>query len=389
MINLAAFYTMDKVSRILVDNLSTKFPDKILDLGIGGGSLTKAAHNRWKDAEYYASDIDHKVKANIEKNLPFVKFSLVDSLNLSLPKKLALNDEVVDVAICNPPYLKVPKSKIHNELFDKAGLNNCKNLKVLSTDLIFLAQNLNLLKKGGEMGIIVPDGLITNLDFLLFRESLLLNHNLKGVISLPEKVFKKTEAKTHILLIEKGGSSNNQIPLFKSSLTGDLGSQVEINSSDLLKRMDFDHYDWKLSFSKNEPFKKLSTTVESISRGRISYKELRESSLTFLHTTNITHGEKIYGKKQIFKSAHRVAKRGDIVMARVGRNCIGKVSLIEEGEFVISDCIYRIRPKKEFRLKIWESLTSKHGKSWLKGFSHGVCAKVISKADLLNFPVFF
>jgi type I restriction enzyme M protein len=298
-----------------------------------------------------------------------------------------LENEVVDVAICNPPYLKVNKTKDHNELFDNVGLKACKRLRTLSTDLIFLAQNLNLLRHGGEMGIIVPDGLITSIDYLKFRESLISNHNLKGVISLPEKIFKKTEAKTHILIIEKGTPSNSSIPLYKSDLQGQLSPNLKVGVNDLVKRMDYGHYDWKRGVDKLIPYMPLGSLVESITRGSLSYKQLRESSYQFLHTTNMSDKMAISGNNIDCIGNMISVKSGDIILARVGRNCIGKVSIIESGEFIISDCLYRIRPKKGYALTIWESLKTEYAKSWLKGYSHGVCAKVISKSDLLNYPV--
>ena len=385
---LGAFYTRDDISNLLVGRLSSTSPETVVDLGIGNGSLTTAADERWKDASFYASDINVDVERYIRQNLPFVNFTLLNGMNRSLPSKLLVDQGLVDVAICNPPYLKLKKKKVHNQLFEEANLKECQKLSVITTDLLFLAQNLRLLRKGGEMGIILPDGLIANHTYKRFREALLQNHNLKGVITLPEKVFQKTEAKTHILIIEKGINCQEYIPILRSDRNGNLSEEIVVESSKLVNRMDYEHFKWEKGNQHSSGFVKLSTLVHSISRGKQSFKELRSSELNYLHSTNLNKKQSLDSSgKTLFKSTHKVVQKGDIALVRVGRNSIGDFVLIEKGNYAISDCLFKIEPREEFRDKIVKSLSSDYGKSWLKGFSHGVCAKVISKNDLLNFPV--
>ena len=77
----------------------------------------------------------------------------------------------------------------------------------------------------------------------------------------------------------------------------------------------------------------------------------------------------------------------DILLARVGRGCIGKVSLVNSGSQLVSDCVYRVRVPKEYYKIVWASLCSADGQLWLKSRSKGVCARTLSKEDLLCFPV--
>ena len=86
-------------------------------------------------------------------------------------------------------------------------------------------------------------------------------------------------------------------------------------------------------------------------------------------------------------SEFRCAREGDILLARVGKRCIGKVAIIESGRINISDCVYRIRPPEGMAEYLLDSFLSDKGQRWFEAHAHGVCAKVISKRDLLQFPV--
>ena len=81
------------------------------------------------------------------------------------------------------------------------------------------------------------------------------------------------------------------------------------------------------------------------------------------------------------------AEPGDILIARVGKRCIGKVTMVNSGKRVISDCVYRLRAPKKYRYRMFSYLISVKGQQWLRVVAHGVCAQVISKRDLLHFPL--
>ena len=57
----------------------------------------------------------------------------------------------VDVAICNPPYLRIKNTPQTMLLLRETGFVNSLRLKRLTSDIVFLAQNLLLLKAGGEL----------------------------------------------------------------------------------------------------------------------------------------------------------------------------------------------------------------------------------------------
>lgn len=383
---LGRYYTADPVSQLLVNQISALNPKNILELGVGQGSLIKAAINKWINASCYVTDIDAKSLKKIRTDLPFVKSFHFDTLKENVAERLAIKPGSIDIAVCNPPYLSLKYQSEHLKLFKSANLEACSKLKIVSSDLIFLAKNLQLLKNKGELGIIVPDSLITGKEYIYFRNALLSEHKIKGIIQLPENIFTKTEALTHILLIEKNSRSNGTTPLFISNKNGDIIDQLIVRDDNLEERMDFNFHSWKITQQKKIPVSLRNIGAE-IKRGIMTKIELEQTKDSFLHTTNLSHEKPNLSVKSSKKNNPRytLTQKGDIILSRVGRNV--KISMISKGKVAISDCLYRIRLEEQFRLIVWNALTSEKGKKWLKANRHGVCAKVLSLEDLYNFPI--
>src|SRR5690606_27325782 len=124
-------------------------------------------------------------------------------------------------------------------------------------------------------------------------------------------------------------------------------------------------------------------------RGSIENCILQKIKTPQIHTTSLVANKKIVFKKILPKKyrQYHIAQPGDVLLARVGRGCMGKVSMVKSGEALMSDCIYSIRVEPKYRKLLFDSIKSIKGQNWLKASSHGVCAKVISKKDLLNMPI--
>jgi tRNA1(Val) A37 N6-methylase TrmN6 len=389
---LARYYTEEIVSNLLVKEITYSNPKIIVDLGIGGGSLTIAAHRKWKSATFIGTDIDHKQISETQERLPFVRIIKADGLNKNINLKLNLKVGSIDIAICNPPYLKIPvKSSLYMDLFKSVGLTNCNKLKYLTSDLIFLAQNLLLLKEGGMLGIILPDGLITSEEFRWFRFDLINSHTILSVIQLPDNIFKKADARTHIVILKKSKNVfENDVNLCLVDRNGVYVESLYIPCKYLIDRCDFFYN--KLHISKIFSTRDTKTLVEigaDIKRGQLTKLELQALGIKYVHTTNLVHLSKVSLSCVMLKEYHIYVHtdKNDILLARVGRGCIGKVSFVKEGNQLLSDCVYRIRVPRIFLKKVWNSLCSTEGQLWIKAHSHGVCARLISKRDLLNFPI--
>lgn len=384
---LGRYYTSSIVSNLLVNNLTTKSPKKILDLGVGNASLSIAAYAKWDKAEFFATEIEKNKVASINKKLSFLKVYNYDTLNPNVSEKLKIKFGSIDIAICNPPYVKVEEKEKYSGLFKATGCKNFLGLKKITSEIVFFAHNLKLLKKNGELGIIVSDSLITGKDYRIFRETLFEKFTVRRVIQLPDKIFAKTEARTHIIFISKTKSLSHGCQLFLSSPKGKLSKPIKTTREKLVDRMDYQfHF---AAFKENKKIKTLKEIGAIIKRGKFSYKELREGRYPFFHSIHFKENslrinfEKSVLKKHIDYSAHS----GDILMCRVGKRAVGKVAIIK-GSILISDCIYRIKVPRRYQKIVLDSFLSIKGRKWLKAYAHGVCSQVISKSDLDKFPLF-
>lgn len=388
---LARYYTQEKISRLLVNKLHTKEPKKILELGIGDGALSLAAYRRWSGARFFGVDIDDNSISKITDNMPFIKIINHNSLDHNIQINLNIDDSSIDIAICNPPYLSHKISDLDKLLFEKVKLGSCVYNKQVTTDIVFLAQNLMFLKDGCELGIILPDSILTNHYFRSLRSDLLFNHNVKCIIQLPDGVFNKTEARTHILIIEKNGKSKSKIEVSKANFNGEVIHSILVDKNKLIQRMDFDFHYWSLEQNEQmENFLTLEDIVVSLARGNKTKKYLQTLNIPYFHTTSFTL-QGLYleldSTVKDFPSNLLLAGPGDILIARVGKRCIGKAMMVRKGFIPISDCIYRLRVSDSYNNKTFDALISKRGQSYLQAYAHGVCARLISKSDLLNFQI--
>jgi len=375
-------YTESIFSELLINCIDYQRPQSVIDLGIGSGSLTLAAYNKWKGAKYWGCDIDNARIIDTKVNLPFAQIAIIDGLDLK--KKFPFRLGSIDIAVCNPPYFKVDHKERYDSLFKSVNLDVIGTIPYITADLIFLANNLSLLKYYGQLGIILPDGLITNEAFTKFRIALLSNYTVKSIVELPPNVFKKTEARTHILVIEKViPKSIYTINISRADLSGNCSDSMEVSSDKIYGRMDYSFVNWKLKQGDTGRLTLKDLGCEVIRSSR-TVKELRELGIPFLHTTDFKHGSFIKIPSNVTINDSRVcAIPGDIVIARVGRRC--KVAMIESGEIRISDCLFIIRSSDNYRMQVFAALVSEIGNEWFENNAHGVCSQVISRSDLFSF----
>lgn len=386
--SLGFYDTRGLISKLLVEQFQTATPQKILDLGCGQGSLLKAALGRWPQSLVHAAEIDRQRHERIQSSFPNIRAIHIDGLDKQLELHLEIDEGTIDVAVCNPPYRRFPATPDFQSLLKAAGLD-CK-YRVLTADLLFLAQNIRLLKPLGELGIILPDGLLTNKDFISLRQVLIDRHEVFGVIQLPDKAFSHTEARAHILLLRRNGVTASLVPLHKANLNGEIISTVSVPKSEIVHRMDHDYWHWRSTMDATKGIT-LAQLEADIRRGQRTRRELENQRLHYVHTSDLpaTPGKLLRLPASIPNSVSGlVATPGDILLARVGKRCIGRVALVESGYGLLTDCVYRIRVPEAWRSIVWRAFGSQAGQDWLRAQAHGVCAQVISKGDLRTFAVF-
>jgi len=97
---------------------------------------------------------------------------------------ISLADNYFDKVLTNPPFtIKYDNTKVLSRYHFGRG----KDSEEL--DILFVEQAINLLKEGGELYIVLPEGLLNTKRYMYFREWLLENSHLLLSVSLPEGTF--------------------------------------------------------------------------------------------------------------------------------------------------------------------------------------------------------
>jgi len=399
------YYTTPIVSQSLVDRIEVTKPKLVLELGSGSGSLCTAAATRWHSAKLVTVDVD----GHASKGLDAEKLGserrhshyVHDALDSALSDKIGLTLGTVDVAVCNPPYIRPRWRSDFGKILEDAGLSGTlASRHDAGADLLFLAQNLRLLRKNGKLGLILPDGLITAERFSLVRKALLQQHLVEQVIQLPRGVFKGTEAQAYLAVLSKSAGETNQVILRQMGLDGQLSAPIEIPQDAAVKRLDFTYHARVVSPQRSDegPMRiPVRQALTDVVRGTICSSAISAFPVPVFHLGDFSeslgaHAVRVVPKRfalserktlQMSRNV-RLALPGDILLARVGRSLQDRLALVVHGPCVISDCIFALRATDEHRERLYRFFESDLGRHALASSAHGVAARFLSKTNLFE-----
>ncbi|MHA6965822.1 N-6 DNA methylase [Zobellella denitrificans] len=383
---LNQFYTQQLYGDLLVNNLCIKNPCHAIDLGFGAGDLLYAAQRRWKKINLIGVDIDERnvINANFSNKIKAIHH---DGFCPNLPFFIKEKYGEMDLLISNPPYYQKKIDRNILKILKESGVHECisKNSKTISAEVVFLAQNLRLINTKNELGIILPSGIISGEKGAPIREFLLSEFDIRKIIQLPTNSFKNTDAQTFILTLgHKKNKSQKGIEVYHS----DKENPIKISATEAIQRCDYTYYKRKNQHSSKLKPKDLDFEVM---RGKKTYRELKISTTEFIHTTKLTNNPIVLDLPFMPTKDNLNAIKGDILLARVGKRCIGRVAFVRSGSLPVSDCIIIIRPNTPTASKeIWNRISSKTAREALYDLSLGVGAKYltykITREFLTNVP---
>ncbi len=218
---LSQFYTPVSIVEFIVSLLDIKNTHKVIDSAGGSGDflvgVMKANRRAFENVYYWDVSKNATNVAQLNMILNGDGRSKVECID-SIAEFERQNGEF-DFVITNPPFgdktrfngsLEILK---HYELYTKYGYSQL--------GVLFLERNLNLLRDGGVMAIVVPHGYMTNPKDRPIREFLLDKFKILAYISLPEGAFKGSEAgvKSGVLLLKKEKTESSNYKIFVASAT--------------------------------------------------------------------------------------------------------------------------------------------------------------------------
>jgi type I restriction enzyme M protein len=397
------YYTANWVSESLINAIRTPHPRLIVELGSGRGALASAAWDRWQRAQVITVDLDHSAAPFLDefvaRNSGSYRHHVHDALDDDLADRIGLSLGSVDVAVCNPPYVRPRWRNSFGRILEDAGLSgSLKSIHDAGADLLFIAQNLRLLKQHGKLGLILPDGLITAGKFEGVRRALLREHRVEQVIQLPRRVFSGTEAQTYLVVLAKKSGETSSVVLRQINAEGVISPSLPVPSDLAQRRLDYSYHASsrpRRSNSRSNHTQLVSDLTLTITRGSFSSQQIGECDWPVFHLGDFNAEDPVVPRR--FRLGQRklgalpprtkISMPGDILVARVGRNLHEKVAIVEHGPCVVSDCVFTLHVREEDRQPLLTFLSSQAGRRALDASAHGVGARFLSRSDLMEVEV--
>jgi len=109
-----------------------------------------------------------------------------------------------DMVMANPPFAgDIKESRILHR-YELGKKSNGKYQTKVGRDILFIERNLDMLKSGGRMAVVLPQGRFNNSNDKYIRDFIAEKCRILGVVGLHGNVFKPhTGTKTSVLLVQK------------------------------------------------------------------------------------------------------------------------------------------------------------------------------------------
>lgn len=119
-----------------------------------------------------------------------------------------------DVLMANPPFAGDIKQSDMLSSYDLAHKKDGKLERAVARDLLFIERNLDFLKPGGRMAVVLPQGRFNNASDQRLREFLIERCRILAVVGLHPNTFKPhTGTKTSVLFVQKWNSDSSLGPI--------------------------------------------------------------------------------------------------------------------------------------------------------------------------------
>lgn len=229
------FFTPHPIVRLAVEMINPKPNERVIDPACGsGGFLIQAInHIQQNNPNLDESSFVQENITGIEFN-PDVALSAMIRLVFeggtgseiicanALIEDESLNNSF-DVVLTNPPFgskgkvedQKILKSYLLARKWNKTSSNGWEVSNTVlagqSPEILFIEKSIKLLRAGGLMAIVLPDGLLQNISNGHIRYWLRSQAGILGVISIPQEAFIPygTGIKTSLLVVQKLPANND------------------------------------------------------------------------------------------------------------------------------------------------------------------------------------
>ncbi len=162
-------------------------------------------------------------------------------------KKNDNRDFGFDVLMANPPFAGEIKETRILAKYELGKKENGKYQANVSRDILFIERNLNFLKSGGRMAVVLPQGRFNNSSDKQIREFIAQHCRILAVVGLHGNVFKPhTGTKTSVLLVQKWDEKLcpklDDYPIFFATMQepskDNSGDKIYVKNADATPKLD-------------------------------------------------------------------------------------------------------------------------------------------------------
>ncbi|MDP4283654.1 MAG: N-6 DNA methylase [Bacteroidota bacterium] len=228
-------YVQDKVFAIDFDEKAVRV-GRTLNL-IAGDGQTNVLHLNTLDYERWDEKTDDEAWTD-------VYHEGWKKLKKLREEKNSNRDFTFDILMANPPFAGDIKESRILARYDLGKKENGKYQKAVGRDILFIERNLDFLKPGGRMAVVLPQGRFNNSSDKQIREFIAERCRILGVVGLHGNVFKPhTGTKTSVLLVQKWDDKLcpkvEDYPIFFATMQqpskDNSGEKIYIKEKDLLE----------------------------------------------------------------------------------------------------------------------------------------------------------
>ena len=207
---------------------------------IAGDGQTNVLHLNTLDFERW----DEKTKDEDWTDIYSEGFKKLKKLRL---QKDSNRDFGFDVLMANPPFAGEIKETRILAKYELGKKENGKYQSNVGRDILFIERNLNFLKSGGRMAVVLPQGRFNNSSDKQIREFIAQHCRILAVVGLHGNVFKPhTGTKTSVLLVQKWDEKIcpklDDYPIFFATMQepskDNSGDKIYVKNADATPKLD-------------------------------------------------------------------------------------------------------------------------------------------------------
>lgn len=323
----------EKVFKNLPKELYEKENINILDPASGTGEFIYTASELFKDPDLYGFELDEELVDISKKVVPNADIEQANTLKKNINKKF-------DLIIGNPPYYEFkPDQELKNK-YDEVlyGRTNIYGL--------FLYKSINLLRKGGYIGFIIPQGLNNGAYLKKVRKYILDKCSLEYLhLCNDNNIFKGAKQPVMILILKKTDNNKNNYVFKRGSKT------IFSEDAKFLK----EQFKNKYSLDDLGFYVKTGSLAWNNHKNKLT-KDSSETLLIYSH--NITKNGLKYksydDKKQFIKVDSSKINKGPAILVNriIGNKGLKAVKIPENKEFIAENHVNVIKPEENNKINI-------------------------------------